>query len=96
MEQSMEIAVRRINKFEAAPGSLRAFCDVEIGKTVLIMGIRVVEGKNGLFVSMPRRQGKDGNWYDRVIPLTREVRQQISQVVLAAYGSAESLEAVFE
>lgn len=96
MLEEVEISVKRINKLETVEGSLKAFCDVEIGKTFLIKGICVVEGKNGLFVSMPRRQGKDGNWYDRVVPLTKEARHQISQVVLAAYGSSASLESVFE
>ena len=84
MATQVEIAVERIHKLEET-GSLRAFCDVTLGQTVLVKGLRVVDGKNGLFVSMPREQGKDGNWYDTVIPLSKEARQQISEAVLTAY-----------
>ena len=79
------LSVKRINRFEGG-GNLRAFCDLEIGP-FLVKGLRVVEGKNGLFVSMPQQQGKDGNWYDTVFPLTKEMREQVSQLVLGAYQS---------
>ena len=86
MTQQVEVAVKRINKLDGT-GALKAFCDVTVGESLLIKGLRVVEGKNGVFVSMPQEQGKDGNWYDTVIPLTKETRQQISQLVLSAYES---------
>ena len=88
MSQEINIAVKRMNKFDGE-GTGRAFCDVVVAETFLIKGLKVVEGKNGLFVSMPRQQGKDGKWYDTVIPLTKETKQQLSQIVLEAY-QAES------
>ena len=80
------LSVKRINRMDGA-GTLRAFCDLQVAESFLITGVRVVEGKNGLFVSMPQEQGKDGNWYDTVLPLSKEVRQQVSEVVLSAYQS---------
>ena len=84
------LSVKRINRLEGDI-STRAFCDVAIAGAFLIKGIKVVEGKKGLFVSMPREQGKDGNWYDTVIPLTKEVRQHVSEVVLQAYQSTAEI-----
>ncbi len=78
------ITVKRINRMDGTR-NLKAFCDLEVAETFLIKGVRVVEGKNGLFVSMPQEQGKDGNWYDTVFPLTKEARKQVSEVVLTAY-----------
>lgn len=78
------LSVKRINRM-AGEGTLRAFCDLEIAGSFLVKGVRVVEGKNGLFVSMPQERGKDGNWYDTVLPLSKETRQQLSEVVLSAY-----------
>ncbi len=86
MSTQVEMEVKRINKLEGE-GTLRAFCDVALEEAFLIKGVKVVEGKNGLFVSMPREMGKDGNWYDTVIPLSKEARQQISETVLKAYQS---------
>lgn len=81
-----EVTVARMNRWEGE-GTTRAFCDVAVADTFLIKGIKVVEGKKGLFVSMPREQGKDGQWYDTVIPLTKEARRHISEVVLQSYQS---------
>ena len=78
------VTVKRINRMDGT-SSLKAFCDLEIAEAFLIKGVRVVEGKNGLFVSMPQEQGKDGNWYDTVFPLTKEARKRVSEAVLTAY-----------
>ncbi len=82
--KSVGLSVKRINRLNGE-GTLKAFCDLVVAESFLITGIRVVEGKNGLFVSMPQEKGKDGNWYDTVLPLAKEVRQQVSEVVLSAY-----------
>ena len=80
----MNLSVKRINRFDSE-GTLKAFCDLQVAESFLIKGLMVIEGKNGLFVSMPREQGKDGNWYDTVRPLSKEVRQQVSERVLSSY-----------
>lgn len=88
--QDLELAVKRITRLDGN-GPLKAFFDVAIAGAFLIKGVKVVEGKNGLFVSMPREQGKNGQWYETVVPLTKEARDQISQVVLEAYQSESEL-----
>ena len=49
---------------------------------VTIYGCRVVEGKNGDFISFPARKGSDGNYYSHAyIKLTEDdTKQIISQV----------------
>ncbi len=84
MSKPVSLSIQRINRLNGE-GTLRAYCDLEIAEAFLITGVKVVEGKNGLFVSMPREQGKDGNWYDTILPLSKEVRQQVSEMVLSSY-----------
>lgn len=79
-----EFAVKRLVRFDGE-GSLKAFCDLAVGNAFLIKGLRVMNGKKGLFVSMPRQQGKDQKWYDSVMPLTKEVRAEVDRLVLEAY-----------
>ena len=78
------LAVKRMVRFEGK-GTLKAYVDVVIGDAFLVKGLRVVEGRNGLFVSMPRQQGKDHKWYDNVVALTKEAKGAIGRVVLEAY-----------
>ena len=80
----MELSVKRLVKFDGE-GTLKAFCDVAIDERFLVKGLRVVEGKRGLFVSMPRQQGKDTKWYDSVEAMTKEAKTDVDRVVLHAY-----------
>lgn len=78
------ITVDKLHKLDGE-GKLRAFADVAIAELFLIKGLRIVDGKKGLFVGMPRRQGKDGQWYQTVLPLNGEIKSQLDEIVLAAY-----------
>ena len=75
-----------IRLYRTSNGSLKAFADVVINETVLIKSIRVVESReNGLFVSMPKSQGKDGKWYENVSLLNEEAKQELQEAVFEAY-----------
>ncbi len=80
----LDFKVSRLVKLNGE-GSTKAFCDVAIADQFIVKGFRVVEGKSGLFVSVPRQAGKDGKWYNSAFPLTAEVRQSLNEVVLSAY-----------
>jgi len=79
------IEVSRIHKLDGS-GATKAFCDITIGDMFVIKGLRIIEGEKGLFISMPREEGRDGKWYNTVIPLNREVKDEIEKIVLEAYG----------
>ncbi len=85
VKEDLKLVVTRIHKLEG-DGATKAFCDMSVMDSLVINGLRVVEGKDGLFVSMPREAGKDGKWYNTVIPLNREIKDEIEKVVLEAYG----------
>ena len=82
MEEN-QICVSRIYKLDT-DSKLKAFADVTFSG-IVIKGFSVVDGQKGLFVSMPRHQGKDGKWYDTVTTSTKELKQQLAEVVLEAY-----------
>lgn len=82
--EDKRIEVSRIYKIDG-DSKLKAFADVLLSG-VLVKGLRVVDGSNGLFVGMPRHQGKDGKWYDTVIPATKEIKQELTDLVLTAYN----------
>ena len=78
------IQVNRIHKVDG-DSKLKAFVDISLAG-VVISGLKVVDGSNGLFVGMPRHQGKDGKWYNTVYPASKEMQQEINDLVLAAYN----------
>ena len=85
VKEDLKLAVTRLHKLDGS-GATKAFCDISILDSLVINGLRIIEGEKGLFVSMPREEGKDGKWYNTVIPLKREVKDQIEKIVLEAYG----------
>jgi stage V sporulation protein G len=84
----MDIEVQRMYRFET-DRPLKAFVDITVNGVLLIKGVRVMKGKKGLFVSMPREQSKDRKWYDTIRCLTTEIRDQISETVLETYREDE-------
>ena len=85
MEDLMKIEVDRIYRFENG-GQLKAFADITVGGQFSVKGFRVVDGKSGLFVSLPSEIGKDGNWYHTFKPLSKEIQTELSRVILEAYS----------
>ncbi|MDD5156193.1 MAG: SpoVG family protein [Candidatus Omnitrophica bacterium] len=83
MSQAERLQISRIYKLEGE-SKLKAFVDISLGG-LIVKGLRIMDGQNGLFVSMPRHQGKDGRWYNTVYPATKEIQQELTHLVLAAY-----------
>jgi stage V sporulation protein G len=73
----------RLHRFDG-DSKTKACADIAIGDFV-IKGLRVVQGKKGLFVAMPQEKAKDGKWYNAFFPATEEARQDLTDTVLAAY-----------
>ena len=82
----MKIEVSRVHKLDGT-GATKGFADLVVEDSISILGLRIVEGKDGLFVAMPREEGKDGKWYSVVVPLKREIKEEIERIVLDAYGA---------
>jgi DNA-binding cell septation regulator SpoVG len=81
----MEMEVSRIFKFNG-DGPVKAMADVMIEGQLVIKGFKIINGKNGLFVGMPREQGRDGKWYSRVYTLADQTKDTLTETVLKAYG----------
>ena len=72
------------------PGeSIKGTASVNINGAFAIRGVKIIEGSNGLFVSMPSY--KAGNEYkDICFPITQECRKQLHEAVIGAYEQAIS------
>jgi stage V sporulation protein G len=83
---SLDIRVFPLNNPQ---GSTKAFASVSIDDLVAIRGIRVVEGKNGVFMAMPQSKDKNGDHHDIAFPLNGELRKAINKAVIDQYNSPE-------
>lgn len=64
---------------------LRAFVSVTFDNCFVVRGIKVIQGTNGPFVSMPSRKTSRGTFQDIAHPVSEEMRLKIDSVILNAY-----------
>jgi len=76
-------------------GKILAGASITIENCFVVTGLKVMNGSNGLFVSMPAYKTKDGEWKDTSFPINKETRELIQNVVLAKYNEGESDEMPF-
>ena len=69
-------------------GKLRAFFDLEVGGFT-IKGFKIVEGSNGLFVSMPSQKNEEGEYNDTVW-VDKDTRSKLNDVALEAYSKGDT------
>lgn len=72
---------------------LRAYADITIEECFVIHGLKIIEGKNGVFVAMPSRKMPNGEFKDVAHPITTEIRQMITEEVIKKYEESEELDA---
>jgi DNA-binding cell septation regulator SpoVG len=82
----------RVYPIKEPKGSTAAFARVTFcvddEQVNAITGIRVIDGKNGLFVSMPQTQNKDGDYHDIAFPVMKGLRGNINKAIVAEYDNA--------
>ena len=64
--------------------NVKAIASVNLDGCFAVRNIRVMSGKNGLFISMPSVKDQD-NYIDICFPITPEFRTQLHQTVVDAY-----------
>lgn len=79
----MEITEVKIYKMNEE--KLKAYVSVTLNNAFVIKDIKIVHGANGLFVAMPSRKGKDGQYRDIAHPVNKETRELFEKQILAAY-----------
>ena len=64
---------------------LKAFANVTFDNEFVIRDLKVINGKNRYFVSMPNKKRKDGTYQDIAHPITPDMRKKIEDAVLNEY-----------
>lgn len=78
------INIRKIYQNE----KMRAVCSVTFDNTLVIHDIKVIESENKIFIAMPSRKNKNGQYSDIAHPITTEFRAKLEAEVLGEYKRA--------
>ena len=67
---------------------LKAIASITIDECFVVHDIKVIDGKDGLFIAMPSKKYADGAHKDIAHPIKTETREEIKNAVLSAYNQA--------
>ena len=79
----MEITQVRV--FPVDDEKLKAFVSIIFDECFVVSDIKIIEGNQGLFVSMPSKKRKNGTFRDIAHPLNNETRQRFEQEIITSY-----------
>jgi stage V sporulation protein G len=65
---------------------LKATASFQLGGVLWVTGLRVIQGKTGLFVSWPSRKSQQGEYQDVCFPGSKEARDDFSKAILDEYA----------
>ncbi len=80
----MKIDVK-INSLQLGEGNIKANAAIVLDDCIEIRNVKVMNGKNGLFASMPSYLANDNKYYEICAPVNKETRAEINTAVVNAY-----------
>ncbi|MFQ5701688.1 MAG: septation regulator SpoVG [Acidobacteriota bacterium] len=80
--------VTDVRVFPVEEEKLKAFVSVIFDDCFVVSDIKIINGTNGLFISMPSKKRKNGTFRDIAHPLNNETRKMIETKILAKYNQA--------
>ena len=83
--------ITEVKVFPVSEDKLKAFVSIVLDSCFMINDIKVISGREGLFISMPSRRKKNGEFKDVAHPLNNQTRAWLEDRVLGEY--ARTLEA---
>jgi stage V sporulation protein G len=64
---------------------LKAYVTITIDDAFVVRDLKIIKGNEGLFVAMPSKKRKDGQFKDIAHPLNQETRAMIEDLIFEAY-----------
>jgi stage V sporulation protein G len=82
----VEITDIRVRKV-AGEGKLKAYVTVTFDDCLVVHNVKIIEGKNGVFIAMPSRKTRAGEYKDVAHPIHPEFRTELQNKILEKYDS---------
>jgi len=83
-----EVRAKRID----GDNRLVGIAAITIDNCFVVHELRIIEGKNGLFVAMPSRKMPNGDYKDVAHPINSETRSMIEKAVLDTFGQLPEMQ----
>jgi stage V sporulation protein G len=78
---------------------LKAYVSITLDEVFVVRDLKIIQGHSGLFVAMPSKKRKDGQFRDIAHPLNQDTRSKIENAVFKAFerelaAAGQSLEQI--
>lgn len=83
-----DIRIRRV----AGEGKLRAYVTVTFDNCFVIHNVKIIDGRAGVFMAMPSRKTKTGDFKDVAHPICPSFRIMMEEKILSMYASGAGVE----
>lgn len=91
----MKISKIKMTKNNDEGSRVKAVVTLTFDNCLTIRNIRIIQAPNDLFIAMPARKNKEGNFLDICHPINYEFKEYVTREILNLYNS-ENSEYVFE
>lgn len=76
-----DIRVRRVD----SQGKLKAYVTVTFDNCFVVHNVKVIDGNDRVFIAMPSRKTRNGEFKDVAHPISSEFRNELQERIVAAY-----------
>ena len=77
--------ITEVKVFPVNEDRLKAYVSITFDASFVVRDLKVIQGTSGLFVAMPSKKRKDGQFRDIAHPLNQETRAMIEDAVFAEF-----------
>jgi stage V sporulation protein G len=77
--------ITEVKIFPVNEERLKAYVTITIDECFVVRDLKIIKGNEGLFVAMPSKKRKDGQFKDIAHPLNQETRQHMETEIFDAY-----------
>ena len=82
--------ITQVKVFPVAEEKLKAYVSIVLDDCFLVSDLKVIQGPNGLFISMPSKRKKNGEFKDIAHPLNRETLERMEKRILEEYDKVKA------
>ena len=83
--EGARMKVTEVKIFPVNEERLKAYVTITLDDCFVVRDLKIIKGNGGLFVAMPSKKRKDGQFKDIAHPLNQETREYIEDEVFKAF-----------
>lgn len=79
--------ITEVKIFPVNEERLKAYVSITLDDCFVVRDLKIIQGPNGMFVAMPSKKRKDGQFRDIAHPLNQGTRTEIEDLIFDAFES---------